>query len=66
MADEKDGKIVRNSVVAVMWEDTRARVENLGVDSTFLIYMLYTRMYQLLLIIKYNYYVIVAADQTQT
>jgi len=44
MADEKDGKIVRNSAVAAMWEDTRARVENLGVGSTFLIYM-YTLMY---------------------
>jgi len=45
MADEKDGKIVRNGAVAAMWEDTRARVENLGVNSTFLIYMLYILMY---------------------
>jgi len=45
MADEKDGKIIRNSAVAAMWEDTQARIENLGVGSTFLIYMLYILMY---------------------
>ncbi|KAL0120104.1 hypothetical protein PUN28_008042 [Cardiocondyla obscurior] len=30
MADEKDGKIVRNNVVQAMWEDTQARIDKLG------------------------------------
>jgi len=39
MADEKDGKLVRNHVVAAMWDDTKARVDNLGVSNIiFLIY----------------------------
>ncbi|XP_025987705.2 ubiquinol-cytochrome-c reductase complex assembly factor 1 isoform X2 [Solenopsis invicta] len=30
MADEKDGKDVRKYAVSAMWDDTKARVENLG------------------------------------
>ncbi|TGZ45687.1 Uncharacterized protein DBV15_07910 [Temnothorax longispinosus] len=30
MADEKDGKVIRNNVVKAMWEDTQARIDKLG------------------------------------
>ncbi|XP_028045771.1 ubiquinol-cytochrome-c reductase complex assembly factor 1 isoform X2 [Monomorium pharaonis] len=30
MADEQDGKVVRNNAVSAMWDDTKARIENLG------------------------------------
>ncbi|XP_018342135.1 PREDICTED: ubiquinol-cytochrome-c reductase complex assembly factor 1 [Trachymyrmex septentrionalis] len=30
MADEKNGKAIRNYAVAAMWQDTQARIENLG------------------------------------
>lgn len=32
MADEQNGRIVRNNAVGAMWEDTKARVEKLGVS----------------------------------
>lgn len=35
MAEGKNGQLVRNNVVAAMWEDTKARVDNLGVGNTF-------------------------------
>ncbi|KAG5318388.1 UQCC1 factor, partial [Pseudoatta argentina] len=34
MTDEKDGKAIRNYVVATMWQDTQARIENLGLIKT--------------------------------
>ncbi|XP_018046339.1 PREDICTED: ubiquinol-cytochrome-c reductase complex assembly factor 1 isoform X1 [Atta colombica] len=34
MADEKDGKAIRNYAVAAMWQDTQARIENLGLIKT--------------------------------
>lgn len=37
MADDKDGKIVRNNVVQAMWDDTTARIEKLGVSSIVLL-----------------------------
>ncbi|XP_071578451.1 ubiquinol-cytochrome-c reductase complex assembly factor 1 [Temnothorax nylanderi] len=30
MADEKDGKVIRNNAVKAMWEDTQARMDKLG------------------------------------
>ncbi|XP_011055467.1 PREDICTED: ubiquinol-cytochrome-c reductase complex assembly factor 1 [Acromyrmex echinatior] len=34
MANEKDGKAIRNFAVAAMWQDTQARIENLGLIKT--------------------------------
>ncbi|XP_012231939.1 ubiquinol-cytochrome-c reductase complex assembly factor 1 isoform X2 [Linepithema humile] len=30
MAEGKNGKLIRNNIVSAMWEDTNARIENLG------------------------------------
>lgn len=37
MVDDKDGKIIRNNTVGAMWQDTTARIENLGVGSIVLL-----------------------------
>ncbi|XP_018315659.1 ubiquinol-cytochrome-c reductase complex assembly factor 1 [Mycetomoellerius zeteki] len=34
MADENDGKAIRNSTVAAMWQDAQARIENVGLIKT--------------------------------
>lgn len=36
MAEGNAGKIVRNNLVATLWQDTNARVENLGVSNIIL------------------------------
>lgn len=33
MAEGKSGELIRNNIVAAMWEDTNARIEKLGVGS---------------------------------
>jgi len=33
MAEGKNGKLIRDNVIAAMWEDTDARINNLGVCS---------------------------------
>jgi len=33
MAEGKNGKFIRDNVIAAMWEDTNARINNLGVGS---------------------------------
>lgn len=61
MADETDGQVVRTHVVKAMWDDTKARVENLGVSNitsltVSYIYMFYHNFVLILPVIKYNYY----------
>lgn len=41
MTDETNGKVVRNNAVGAMWEDTKARINNLGVNNIFLILSYY-------------------------
>jgi len=45
MADEKDGKAIRNYAVAAMWQDTQARIENLGVSSIVIVLLIYYHIY---------------------
>ena len=41
MADEKNGKAIRNYAVAAMWQDTQARIENLGVSNIVIVLLIY-------------------------
>lgn len=60
MAEGNAGKIVRNNIVATLWQDTNARAENLGVSNILLVHyhvFFYTYAYHSsLLIIKYGNY----------
>lgn len=51
MADEKDGKDVRKYAVSAMWDDTKARVENLGVSNIVLFIFIY--IYTIIIIADY-------------
>lgn len=45
MADENDGKAIRNSTVAAMWQDAQARIENVGVGSIVIVLLIYCHIY---------------------
>lgn len=43
MAEGDAGKLIRNSIVSTLWQDTNARAENLGVSNILLLvhYIMY-------------------------
>jgi len=51
MAEGKHGKLIRDNVIAAMWEDTDARISNLGVGN-----IIYSTLF--LINIQSHFYVI--------